>query len=95
MVVFKELLDIKDVERNMESCPAARTMQVIFPVAQLWLQLSAVLMLCSLVAGVRLGPDYQVHFGGADPTGCAQLPLGTLVLFAQCLSLMPIFRPQC
>lgn len=89
MVVFKELLDIKDVERGMESC------LVIFPVAQLWLQLSAVLTLCSLVTGVRLGPDYQVHFGGADPTGCAQLSLGTLVLFAQCLSLMPIFRPQC
>lgn len=73
-------------------------MHVISSVPQLWLQLSGALILCPLVTGVRLDLNYQGYFGGADPAGCPQLPLWSLggeVLFAQFLSLMPIFRPQC
>lgn len=39
----------------MKSYPPDRTAWVIFSVPQQWLQLSVVLVLCSLVAGMRLG----------------------------------------
>lgn len=83
----------------MKSYPTDRTAWVILSIPQQWLQLSGVLMLCALVAGMRLDTDYQVCFGGADPEGCSYPSLWYLgsegLLFAKCLSVMPIFRPQC
>lgn len=98
MIVFKELISQGYGERH-EKLPNCQDRGVVFSVPQRWLQLSGVLMLCPLAAGVGLDPDYQVYFGGSDPAGCSQLPLWSLggegLLFAQRPSLMPVFRPQC
>lgn len=97
VIVFKEFASKGFGERH-EKLPD-RTAWVIFSVPQQWFQLSGVLMLCPLVVGVRPDTDYQVNFGGTDPVGHSNPSLWYLgsegLLFAQCPSLTPVFRPQC